>query len=180
MHLDLMRDPAKKFPAIDRHMEITSMRIWHCKYASLKSLDQFQNVEELIIGSFPDSSLDVLEPLHKLRYLSILHMPKISDLAILTKFENLESLSLSTSPAWDASRKCTVVQSLLPIAKMVSLKHLELFGICPENKSLADLDNCKKLESARFSQYPSDEIERFYQKTGLENHYNPPPLLMKT
>jgi hypothetical protein len=175
MHLDLMRDTATVFPSVDRPCEIRTLRVWHCKYKSLQALAGLENLEEVVIATFPDKSLDMLALLNKLRYLSILHMPKVSELEVLAGLESVESLSLSTSPSWDAARKCTIVSSLEPVARMKSLKHLELFGVCPPDKSLAVLENCSTLQSARFSQYSKNEIERFYQATGVVNQFNPKP-----
>jgi hypothetical protein len=175
MHLDLMRDRASAFPQLENKAEIRTLRIWHCKYKSLQAVAEFQNLEELVIASFPDKSLEIIAPLRKLRYLRILHMPKVSELEVLSRLPNIESLSLSTSPAWDSAGKCTIVDSLGPIAGLVALKHLELFGVCPVNKSLAVLEQCKNLQSARFSQYPQEELERFYRATGTANLFNPEP-----
>ncbi|MFZ6735854.1 leucine-rich repeat domain-containing protein [Undibacterium sp. Ji42W] len=179
MHLDLMRDPAKKFPVTDRKLEITTLRIWHCKYTTLESLAEFQNLEELVIASFPDHSLNVLKSLPKLRYLSILHLPKVSSIEDLAELESIECLSLATSPGWDAARKFALIESLKPIAKLSSLRHLELFGVCTADKSLAEIEHCKGLASARFSQYPLAEVERFYQATGVVDSYNPAPSFLK-
>jgi hypothetical protein len=175
MHLDLMRDSATVFPPVDSPSSIRSLRVWHCKYKSLHELARFENLEEIVIASFPDKNLNVLTTLSKLRYLSILHMPKISTLDALSRLGNIESLSLSTSPAWDAAGKCTVVNSLEPVTTMSSLKHLELLGVRSADKSLAVLEQCRSLQSARFSQYPKDEIERFYQATHVTNQFNPKP-----
>ncbi|MFZ6719412.1 hypothetical protein [Undibacterium sp. Ji49W] len=171
MHLDLLRDTAKTFPKIENKLEILGLKIWHCKYETLQPLAEFQSLEKLVIASFPDDSLDIVVSLPKLRYLRILHMPKISKLDALSSTQFIEVLSLSTSPSWDSSGKCTIVESLKPIALMPSLKYLELFGVCPVDRSLAELDGCRNLQTARFSRYANDEIERFYRLTGVENQY---------
>lgn len=175
MHLDLMRDSASALPKLEHPAEIRTLRIWHCKYKSLQAVTELQNLEELVIASFPDKSLEILAPLRKLRYLSILHMPKVSELEALPSLTNIESLSLSTSPSWDSAGKCAIVDSLKPLARIVTLKHLELFGVLSVNRSLAALEQCKNLQSARFSQYPKDETERFYRATGVANQFNPEP-----
>ncbi|HNC31975.1 MAG TPA: hypothetical protein PLH49_13365 [Chitinophagaceae bacterium] len=171
--LDFMRDKNKRMPAVANPEAVLSMRIWHCKYANLDELSRFCNLEELVIATFPDKTFDVLSGLKNLRYLSILHMPKISDLSPISKLHNLESLSLSTSASWDASRKITKVTSIEPIADLPLLKHLELFGVCPADKSLKPLEKIKTLESARFSQYPEEEMNRFYKATGMTDKFNP-------
>ena len=173
MCVDLMRDKASKFPTLESKDNIRRMRIWHCKYKTLQPLAEFQHLEELVIASFPDETLEALAPLRKLRYLSILHMPKITDLRELHHLSGLESLALATSPAWDASGKCNVVKSLEPIGVITGLKHIELFGVCQLDKSLAPLEQLKNLRSARFSQYPQAEIDRFFRVTGVLNQFNP-------
>lgn len=175
MHLDLMRDTATVFPKIEYRSKIRTLRIWHCKYKSLQAVAEFQNLEELVIASFPDASLGILSSLRKLRYLSILHMPKVSELEVLSSLLNIESLSLSTSPAWDSARKRTVVASLKPLVDMKALKHLELFGVSAADKSLTVLEQCISLKSARFSQYSKNEVEHFYHATGVANQFNPKP-----
>jgi hypothetical protein len=175
MHLDLIRDSASAFPTLEQRAEIRTLRVWNCKYKSLQALAELQNLEELEIASFPDKSLEILAPLRKLRYLRILHLPKVSELEALSGLTNIDSLSLSTSPSWDSAGKCTIVDSLKPLEKIVTLKHLELFGVRPEDRSLAVLEQCKSLYSARFSQYAKDEAERFYRATGVANQFNPKP-----
>src|SRR4051812_33778651 len=135
MHVDLMRDSVKLFPQLPQREGITSLRVWHCKYKSLMELASFINLEELVIASFPDGTLEALAALRSLKYLSIIHLPHVTDLSPLSKLSQLETLSLATLPSWDASSKCSVVQSLAPIGEMESLKHLELFGVRPEDMS---------------------------------------------
>ncbi len=76
MYLDLMRETASVFSVPEQAENVTALRIWHCKYKSLKALSVFKNLEELMIAGYPDSSLEVLQSLKKLKFLSILHMPK--------------------------------------------------------------------------------------------------------
>ncbi|MGA3846832.1 hypothetical protein ACI2UC_25385 [Ralstonia nicotianae] len=176
--VDLMRDKAGSFPDVPAVDSVRALRVWHCKYKSLVKLSAFHNLEELVIASFPDDSFAALESVGKLRYLSVLHMPKIKSLAPLANLRELEILSLATSPTWDASGKCTVVESLEPLANLHKLKHLELFGVRPQDASLAALEQCKSLESVRLSQYPKEEIERFISVAGVRNAFNPKPSLI--
>lgn len=170
-HLELMRDSSKTFPKLECPSTLRTARIWHCGYRSLVAVGALINLEELVIGSLPDRSLEFLCKLSRLRYLRIVHMPKIADLAAVEQLTSIEVLSLSTSPSWDVARKCTIVDSLMPLAGLPRLKQLESFGICPADKSLRDLQCCPALESARFSQYPVDEIARFYRETGLPDTF---------
>ncbi len=178
MHLDLMRDPSPSFPNIENKKEIKSLRIWHCKYRSMKEIAQLPNLETLVIGGFPDNSFNALENLNNLHFLSILHLPHISNLDSISNLQQLESLSLATLPTWDSAGKCIIVESLKPISSINSLKHLELFGVCTADKSLSALEGCHNLESARFSQYPKSEVESFYLKTKAKNQFNPKPVFI--
>jgi hypothetical protein len=175
MHLDFMRDSSAFFPKISNRDDIRTLRIWHCKYKSMREIANLPNLEVLVIASFPETSFDVLANLTKLQYLSVLHMPKVSNLRALAGLRNVESLSLSTSPAWDAAKRCTIVESLEPIVSMGEIKHLELFGVCPPDRSLAVLTQCKNLQSARFSHYSESEVEKFYREAGVSNVFNPKP-----
>lgn len=168
-----MRDSAPTFPILKNKEQIRFMRIWHCKYKTLQPIADLLNLEELVIATFPDRTLEALGSMPKLSYLSILHMPKIKNLQELSDLSSLETLSLATSPSWDASGKCTIVESLEPIAAIANLKHLQLFGVCPPNKSLAALGKLKNLRTARFSQYPQTEIDRFFSHTGIMDKSNP-------
>lgn len=153
MHLDRMRDEARAFPAVTAPLEIRSARLWHCKYRSLVPLSEFKNLEVLVIATYPDDSFQLLSPLPHLRYLRVLHLPKVSDLDPLAQLGQLESLSLETLPSWDASGKRQVVSSLQPISQLQSLRHLELLGVVPADGKLTPLFDLKAIESARFSKY---------------------------
>lgn len=109
MHLDLMRDKSKVFPALAQSNELRSLRIWHCRYRTLNQVSALRNLETLIIATFPDSSLAALSPLGRLRYLRVLHLPLIRDLSPLATLSQLECLSLETLPSWDSSSRVTEV-----------------------------------------------------------------------
>lgn len=173
MHLELMRNPSANFPRVANPDAIRTMRIWHCKFKTLAPLSSFVNLEVLEIATFPDGSFDALSGLLRLRHLSVLHMPNISALNPLEPLQGLESLSLATSPAWDAAKKFTIVDSLEPIARIHSIRHLELLGVRPQSGSLAPLLLCKELQSARFSQYPVNEVRDFYATSGVSDAFNP-------
>lgn len=175
VHLKLMRDPSRVFPSVVNPPIVRSLTIWHCKYQSLEPLVELCNVEELTIATFPDNSFRFLERLPKLRHLAVLHMPKVRDIGPLAGLRQLTTLSLSTLPSWDASKKVTTIRSLEPLTKIPHLAHLELLGICPPDKSLGLLKQCKDLQTARFSQYPPVEIHRFFDETKVADQFNPNP-----
>lgn len=172
MHLDLMREVATDFPKIDNKNEVTSLRIWHCKYRTLEGIRQFSNLHTLVVAKWPDTSLSILSEVG-LEYLRIVHLPKIHDLAPLRGLQRLRSLSLQTLPSWDPSGKVQQVESLEPISQLSNLEHLELFGVVSTDKSLSAIENCKKLVSARFSKYPKQEITRYYAATGVSDAHIP-------
>jgi len=175
VHLELIRDPSRHFPQVAEPDSVRSAKVWFCKYTNLAPLAELRNLEELVIAHFPDESFEFLGRLEKLRFLSVMHMPMICDLAPLAELTQLTSLSLSTLPSWDASRKTTTIKSLEPLVAIPVLAHLELFGICPPDKSLVPLEGCKDLRTARVSQYPRAETNRFYAGTKVGDRFNPEP-----
>ncbi|WP_082507543.1 hypothetical protein [Duganella sp. Root336D2] len=170
-----MRDPSRTFPQIADPDTVRSAKVWFCKYKSLAPLAELRNLEELVIANFPDECFEFIGRLEKLRFLSVVHMPKVRDFAPLAALTQLTSLSLSTLPSWDASRKTTIIESLDPLSTIPALAHLELFGICPPDKSLVPIEKCKDLRTARISQFPRAEIDRFYAVTKVGNRFNPEP-----
>ena len=152
---------------------ITSLRIWYCSYKTTTPISAFENIEELEIAGFPDTSLEALSKLKKLKKLQVIHLPKVTDLAPLSSFPELMSLSLETLPSWDSSGKKSLVASLEPVANIQLLQHLSLLGVVPNDFSLAAIERCKKLRSAKFHGYPKVEVARFFAATGISNEHNP-------
>jgi hypothetical protein len=174
MHVDLMRDPRKTMPTPDELSGVVSLRIWHCGYSSLAALAHLPELRVLVIATFPDAAFDMLTELRELRYLRVMHLPKVTDLSPLSGLR-LETLSLETIPSWDSKGRVTEVMSLEPIGSIDSLRHLSLFGVVPKDRSLEALHRCRGLVSARFSKYPKKEIERFYAATGVSDAHVPDP-----
>lgn len=173
MHIELIRDSARLMPEIDKADEVTSMTIWHCKYRSLAPLAGFTRLKALKIATFADTTLNLLEGLEQLEWLSILHLPKIDDLQPLASLQALASLELSTSSGWDSSRKRQVVRSLEPLTSLPHLSALSLFSVVAQDKSLAPLERCHTLANVRLSGYPIAEMKRYYAATGVQNGYIP-------
>lgn len=171
--IDLLRDSAKLFKLSFNPEEVTSLRVWNCKYRSLKAIEECVNLRELVIAPLPDDSIDFLAGLKKLEYLRILHMPKVHHVSALAELDALICLSLATSPGWDSSHKRTVIDTLEPIGGLPSIKHIELFNIVSADGSLDPLARLPHLESARFSGYSVDEVERFYAMTRAQENFNP-------
>ena len=82
--------------------------------AALAPLKQFRFLQAADIATYPDETLEQISDLDELRYLRILHMPKVADLSPLENLRRLVTVSLSTLPSWDASSKRTVVKSIAP------------------------------------------------------------------
>jgi hypothetical protein len=162
MHLEHMRDKNKVFPIIENPETFTSARIWHCSYKSLEPISKLTNLRNLVIASYPDSTLEFISTLENLEVLEILHLPNINSLAPLSRLKKLTCLSLSTLPSWDASRKTTSVDTLEPITMLPLLEKLSLLGVVPISRTTDMLLNCKTLKHIRISQYPKSEQEKIY------------------
>lgn len=174
MRLDLFGDKSREMPPVERPHLVRSVQIWHCNYKTLEPIKALSQIHTLVIATYPDPTLSILASLN-LRYLRILHLPKVEDLSPLVSLKKLEVLSLETLPSWDCSGKVTLVNSLDPISRLSNLKHLSLFGVVPIDKSLQAIERCPALESARFSKYPKREISRFFFATGISNAHIPRP-----
>jgi hypothetical protein len=175
VHLDLMRDKAKAFPSVEQPLAVTTARIWHCRYASLQAVASLRNVEVLVIGTYPDDTFTPLAGLKKLRDLRVVHFPRATDLEPLASLENLETLSLSSAPGWDASGKVLPVASLRPLACLSKLEHVELFNVRPSADGLAPLLQLRRLRSARLSRFKKEEAAEFYSASGVTDEFAPEP-----
>jgi hypothetical protein len=175
MHIEFMRDRATKMPDLAGVNSITSAKIWHCKFKTLVPIGECINLKQLVIGGLPDADLNWLINLTNIEYLSINHLPGVTDLGPLSALKNLVTLSLSTSPSWDSSGKTTLVQSLGPLSSLTQLNHLELFGIHDADYNLDPITSCKSLISARFSKYPKKKLDKFYQTMAVTDDFAPEP-----
>lgn len=175
MHLELNRNTAKVFPEIAEQDSIETARVWHCKYRTLEPLRELTNLRVLDVATYPDDSLEELAGLAKLEYLSILHLPKVTDLSPLARLTSLTTLRLATLPSWDSSGKRTVVTSLEPLTKLEALRHVELFSVVPPDRSLGPLERLPSLVTARLQGFPKAEISRFFATTGVANAFAPKP-----
>ena len=168
---DLVRDTAKELPVIP--IDTQKLRIWFCKYRTLEAVQRLPQLDELVIAGMPDADISYLSQLKHLKHLSIVGLAKVKNIDFLNSLVKLETLSFSTPPSWDASSKKIIVDSISPIASLPQLLHLELFGVMDKRHSLEALRHCPKLLTARFSQYPRQIVDEFYQVTGTNNQANP-------
>jgi hypothetical protein len=176
MKIELMRDKGKVMPDIDKPEAVKSAQIWHCNYISLQELNKCLNLEILEIATMPEADFNFISNCKKLKYLSVVHLPKVSELTSLDKLISLEVISLQTLPSWDSSGKVQTVKSLKPLAQLPNLKHLELFGVRPESKSPADLARSVTLRSVRLSKYDKKAVNEFYKSTGISDKWAPEPV----
>src|SRR4051812_35241726 len=174
---DLMRDKAKAMPSDPDGAEVRALRVWHCNYGSLAPVVQYPNLTTLVVATYPDADLEPLASLNGLEYLSLLHLPRVTDLAPLAQLTSLRTVRLATLPSWDSSGKVTEVDSLRPLALLPGLAHLELFGVRPASESLRDLEDAKGLISVRVSKYPKAEVARFRDVTGATDDFAPSPVV---
>lgn len=173
--LDLMRDEARELVPPSDAASVTALRVWHCKYRSLQPLEAFTGLTSLVVATWPDPTLAVFQGAHALRYLSVTHMPAVDDLTPLGSLRELLVLRLHTLPSWDPSGKKTTIRSLDPLAHLPSLRHLELFGVVPEDGSLAPLEASGSPRSVRVHKYAKRERDRYYAATRMRNSFAPPP-----
>jgi hypothetical protein len=173
MRVELMRDTGKAFPIVEDPTSVLSLCVWHCKYRDFSPINAFKNLQTLKIASFPDSAFDALVSLPRLEWLSVLHLPKVQDLEAIGKIKRLRFLELQTLPSWDASGKRTVVESLGPLTKLSKLEHISLIGVVPKDLSLAALQRCSRLKSAKFQGYSAQVVEQFFQTTGVQDEHMP-------
>ncbi len=170
-----MRDKNKTMPDIACPEKIKSIRVWHCNYESLDERKKCINIKKLVIATLPEVNFKFLSDLTNLKYLEIIHLPKITSLEGLRRLKNLEVLSLSTLPSWDASGKVTIVSSMKTLCALPNLKHIELIGVLPETKLPDELKECRRLLSAKFSKYHKKSVNEFFEITGIKDDWAPEP-----
>lgn len=167
MHLERMRDGARRLVVDERRERLRTARLWHCKYVDIDALAACTSLERLVIASYPAADLRPIAGLTRLRALRLLHMPKVQDVSPLGSLLELESLELATLPSWDASRKRSVVSGLDALGRLPRLRWLQLYGVVSNDRSLAALQESSSLRGVRVSGFPAVEAERYYAHTGV-------------
>jgi hypothetical protein len=173
VHLEYIRDRAQIFPSVTKPDAVRTLRIWHCGYVTLSPISQLTQLRGLEIAGYPNTSLEILAGLRELRYLRILHLPEVTALTTLRNLTSLVTLRLDTLPSWDSSRRKTTVESLIPLARLTALEHIELLGIVPLDGSLAPLEACSSLKTGRFHLIPEAEVARFFTVSAAKNAFSP-------
>jgi hypothetical protein len=175
MIASMMRDPAKEFPSLYAPTEVKALRVWFCKYRTLRPVAELTNLQTLVIAGYPDTDFAPLGALTHLAYLSVLDFTRVSDLAPLAALQSLRTLRLHSPPSWDASGRVIEVDSLGPIAALPRLEHLELFGVRPSSGYLSELEAAPSLRSVRVSKYAEPEVARYQLATGVASDFAPAP-----
>jgi hypothetical protein len=172
VYIEFIRDPSREFPVAANAAEVTSLKIWFCKYKTFAPLVAYANLERLEVAEYPDTSLEIIGSLRKLQHLRIVHLPKVTSIDPLKHCAQLISLSLATSPSWDARSRRTTVESLSPLSSLTQLRHLELLGVCSQDGSLTELHSLSGLQTLRLMGYKSEEAKAAYLATGAQNAFN--------
>ena len=175
MQMDLFRLRETQLEVTGRLRLVTDLRVWFCSYRSLAGLAELQNLQTLVIAGYPDETFEAVRNLSRLEYLQVGHLPGVTDLEPLADLTSLSVLRLSTLPSWDSSGRVTEVCSLGPLAKLPRLRHLELFGVRPPSRSLAELEESTSLRTVRVSKYPQKEVRRYQTSTGISDDFAPAP-----
>ena len=165
---DLMRDKAEVMPSDPEADKITALRVWHCKYVSLAPIVLYPNLTTLVVATYPDADLEPIASLKALEYLSILHLPRVTDLTPLATLSRLRTLRMATLPGWDASGKVTEVDSLRPLALLPELTHLELFGVRPASGSLGDLEHAPFALRGAEADDADEDVRAEYERAKTE------------
>jgi hypothetical protein len=80
--------------------------------------------------------LDGLDGMRQIESLMLYAFPRITSLDAVGALTNLNKLTLSTPPGYDASRKCYEVESFEPLARLANLGALTMRGIVPKTGGL--------------------------------------------
>lgn len=171
MHLELIRDKSRAFPSVEEGDKLTSITIWHCAYNDLSPVGGLLNLTRIKVAGYPNDNLNCISQLPNLEYLSLLHLPNITDLSPIGACKKLRVLRLHTLPSWDSSGKRTFVDSLAPIAGLPQLQDLELFGVCPITKDPSELAKSRSLERVRLSKYLKKKVDAYYSETGVGSDF---------
>jgi hypothetical protein len=178
MYLEFLKKTEPTFPEAASPEEVTAIKVWLCKYKSLANIKACRHLKTLVINGLPEEDPSWIGELTQLEYLWIQNPSKVKSLDFISQLKKLRTLSLSTPPSWDASKKFIEIQSLEPISSLENLNNLELFGVCAPSRSLEALKKCRALARARFNGYPQTVTDDFYNTTNVINEFAPEPILV--
>jgi len=117
---------------------LEELRIWHLKTNDLSFLDPLRKLKLLSVFH---SSVKTLDGIPNVTALSLAHTPKLESLGPLSACTNISSLDL---------RNCKKIHDLSPLSKLQNLERFELDD-CGEIASLHPLLGLQRLSSFGFS-----------------------------
>ena len=134
----------------------------YVKWSNIKTINAIESVRHFRYFHLGSSTrLESLEPLRSLKnlvWLELENIKRITNFELIAELQSLQGLELSGS-MWTAQ----VVDSLAPIGRLKSLRHLYLLNLRAKDKTLKTLLPLKTLE--RFlsaTWWTEDEVRQLY------------------
>jgi hypothetical protein len=162
----MLRDVRETFPMPADPLRYGSARIWHCRFHTLSGLSRLANLRKLEIAGYPDTSLDVLRGLSRLKHLSIVHLPEVTSLEPLSSLAALRCLTLAALPPWDRDSKPVKVDSLAPLRSLPALEEVNLFGVQLADRSVKVLWRLPSLRRVRLGDRETGRVRSFQLADG--------------
>ena len=106
-------------------------------------------------------TLEGLEQLQRLIWLTLYHFPKIHSLTPIGTLTKLRSLLVSTPPSYDAPRRCHHVETLDPLGRLSHLEALTLRGVLPGEGRLDALGALKGLGELAITHVYAFDLEDY-------------------
>ena len=107
-------------------------------------------MESIEIATYPNSSLEFIGNISKVKSLRIIHLPRVNDISPLSKLELLEILELKILPSYN---KLQHIATLKPLQNLSNLRSLALRGIFVDDGSLQPLLSCPRLDEFHCGNY---------------------------
>jgi hypothetical protein len=142
------------------HPEAEAVRVGKLR-ASLLPLERLSSLRHLEIND--PLTLDGLDHLTQLSWLTIYSFPRIHSLATLGALTELRRLHLSTPPSYDASRKVHHVDSLEPLGHLRKLEWLVMRGVLPTLGGLQALHSLLLLRHLEITHVYGFAIDEYAQ-----------------
>ena len=140
-------------------MTARSLDLATVREADLSFLHTNQSLRVLYLTDV--HALRGVELLSQVRELVLVHIPKVRSLEPLLALRDLQILTISTLPSWDASRKCLEVDSFEPLRSLNALVSLSLCGIRPNHGRLQPLQQLTGLRALNVSHVYSFDLRDY-------------------
>jgi hypothetical protein len=145
--------------ALARFSTLSVVRLVEPRITTLAPLRHLPNMTALSLEDF--QSLSGLERLRNLQCLAMRHFPHVHSLSPIESLLQLRTVSLSTIPSWDASRRCLEVDSFAPFSGLADLESLSLMGVRPLDGRLDSIEKLVNLKYLHISHVYSFKLEDF-------------------